>query len=517
MSKYSRVVVLSSLLFFGSVFTSANEVWAATVWSDISISGCPSKYVASTENELQAAKFDQTTLDAAIKNPNRKTLYTWMISIKSEGQLMPIFHARAGSLGSVMKKQGRITSSDFGSLVSAYKKMSKGNDLLQSPKVKKRMRKLLEDYERRSGERVDLSTISTTGFLADKDRMVVTAFTKPTAIAGTLLSGWSFISFHLVEGCLIYVNSFMGDKFYSEEEVLLYAATFKVTKAADFQKGFDAFQKGDYATAFKEFTPLAEQGKTDAQYNLGLMHYRGLGVPQDLKVALKWFTLAAEQGNYVHAQYNLGLMYYNGRGVSEDHKTALKWHTLAAKQGHATAQFIIGVMHEEGHVTPQDVKTAIKWLSLAGEQGYAPAQIRLGFLYSAGEDVPKNAKEAFKWYSLAAKQGRPDAMEVLGSVYSLGSGVKKNLKTAVYWYSLAAEKGNIASQTMLGLIFARGELDGQKDYIQAYMWLAVASSRDYKFAIKNRDFLRKTMSPKDVSVAERLARECIAKNYKRCG
>jgi hypothetical protein len=43
----------------------------------------------------------------------------------------------------------------------------------------------------------------------------------------------------------------------------------------------DASERGDYATALKEWTPLAEQGYADAQYNLGDMYRYGLGVPHD--------------------------------------------------------------------------------------------------------------------------------------------------------------------------------------------------------------------------------------------
>ena len=45
--------------------------------------------------------------------------------------------------------------------------------------------------------------------------------------------------------------------------------------AQDFQKGLEAAQSGDFATALKEWTPLAEGGDSVAQYNLGLMYYNG--------------------------------------------------------------------------------------------------------------------------------------------------------------------------------------------------------------------------------------------------
>lgn len=67
--------------------------------------------------------------------------------------------------------------------------------------------------------------------------------------------------------------------------------------SADFQKGFTAAQSGDYATALREWTPLAEQGDAIAQFNLGVMYETGQGVPQDYKTAVKWYRLAAKQGN----------------------------------------------------------------------------------------------------------------------------------------------------------------------------------------------------------------------------
>ena len=49
--------------------------------------------------------------------------------------------------------------------------------------------------------------------------------------------------------------------------------------SADLQKGRDAYKREDYATALKEWTPLAEQGDADAQYNLGFMYRIRFCVP----------------------------------------------------------------------------------------------------------------------------------------------------------------------------------------------------------------------------------------------
>ena len=46
---------------------------------------------------------------------------------------------------------------------------------------------------------------------------------------------------------------------------------------ADFQVGKEAFERGDNATALKEWLPLAQQGNPEAQTNLGFMYHEGPG------------------------------------------------------------------------------------------------------------------------------------------------------------------------------------------------------------------------------------------------
>jgi uncharacterized protein len=177
--------------------------------------------------------------------------------------------------------------------------------------------------------------------------------------------------------------------------------------SADLQKGYIAYQKGDLATALREWEPLAEQGNAAAQSLLGSLYANGAkGVPQDYKTAVKWYRLAAEQGDAI-AQNQLGKMYVNGRGVPQDYKTAVGWYRLAAAQGNAFAQ------------------------------------------------------------------------ADLASSYILGEGVIQDDVYAHMWANLSASNGN--------------EMGG-----------------------KMRDAVAKGMTTADISAAQKLARECVAKNYKGC-
>ena len=105
-----------------------------------------------------------------------------------------------------------------------------------------------------------------------------------------------------------------------------------VAIAADFDSAYSTYQSGNYEAAFKEMLPLAEQGNIDAQWYIGLMYDDGKGVPEDDKIAVKWYTKVADKGDR-WAQSVLGIMYDRGEGVPENDKTAVKWFTKAAEQG----------------------------------------------------------------------------------------------------------------------------------------------------------------------------------------
>ncbi len=64
---------------------------------------------------------------------------------------------------------------------------------------------------------------------------------------------------------------------------------------AGFDEGDAAYHRGDYATALREWRPLAEQGDASAQFNLGVMYENGQGVPQDYVQAHMWLNLAASR------------------------------------------------------------------------------------------------------------------------------------------------------------------------------------------------------------------------------
>jgi len=108
------------------------------------------------------------------------------------------------------------------------------------------------------------------------------------------------------------------------------------------EKTRKVFEEGGYRTVdnidamLEKDRRLAEMGDAQAQYNVGLFYFKGLGVGLDKAEGFKWYKLAAEQG-HADAQFNLGCAYVDGEGVSVNKVETVKWHRLAAAQGNACA------------------------------------------------------------------------------------------------------------------------------------------------------------------------------------
>ncbi len=138
--------------------------------------------------------------------------------------------------------------------------------------------------------------------------------------------------------------------------------------AGPLEDGQVAYDHEDYATSFRLWRPLAEQGNAGAQYNIGFMYYNGDGVATDYKEAKKWLRKAADQGD-TNAQYNLGVMYDNGVGVPMDLQEAEKWYRQSANVGNSKAQVNLGLMYAQGRGVKQSDVLAYMWFKIAAVSG----------------------------------------------------------------------------------------------------------------------------------------------------
>ncbi|KQM88592.1 hypothetical protein ASE67_02290 [Sphingomonas sp. Leaf23] len=152
----------------------------------------------------------------------------------------------------------------------------------------------------------------------------------------------------------------------------LAGAMLSVAAGADVKAGVDAWARGDWATAVREWQQPAAAGDADAQFNLGQAYKLGRGVKMDMAQAERWYALAAQQG-HAQAEDNYGLiLFQNGKRAD-----AVKWLEKSSQRGEARSQFVLGTMLFNGDAVPKDWRRAYALMTRASSAGLPQAAATL--------------------------------------------------------------------------------------------------------------------------------------------
>lgn len=111
------------------------------------------------------------------------------------------------------------------------------------------------------------------------------------------------------------------------------------------QQANDIYEPEDTDTmplAFALYMHAAELGHSEAQLQVALRYWRGLGVSQDSTLAENWYRKSADQG-YVEATLNLAELYETQNDIHHDAAKAREWYQKAAMQGDWRAEFKLGL------------------------------------------------------------------------------------------------------------------------------------------------------------------------------
>jgi len=141
---------------------------------------------------------------------------------------------------------------------------------------------------------------------------------------------------------LIYANNYdevkklvaKADKLYERKKYSEAISIYLDKSMAANQKGvtvvFPCFGQGDI--------PLKEFPR--AQFRIGECYSKGLGVEKDIKLAVKYYTSAAES-DFTRAQYKLGSCYFRGSGIRKNLDLAMAWLSKAASKGDDDAKLLL--------------------------------------------------------------------------------------------------------------------------------------------------------------------------------
>ena len=143
-------------------------------------------------------------------------------------------------------------------------------------------------------------------------------------------------------------------------------------------------EQKQYVDAVSVFKILAEQEVPEAQYNLSLLFFNGLGTPKNFRQALIWSWKAhLNEHETARTQVNKILDMITPdlqNAVAED---LILEFTNIAKTGNSEAALKLGITYTELLVEP-DYPTAYVWLSIAQAYGVEEAS---GLLMSTTEEL----------------------------------------------------------------------------------------------------------------------------------
>lgn len=137
---------------------------------------------------------------------------------------------------------------------------------------------------------------------------------------------------------------------------------------ADVKAGVDAWSRGDYAAAVREWEGPAAAGDPDAMFNLGQAYRLGRGVVANPARAEALYAAAAAAG-HLQAADTYGLMLFqDGR-----REAALPYIQDAARRGDPRSQYLLGIAHFNGDLVSKDWTRAYALLTLASGAGLEQA------------------------------------------------------------------------------------------------------------------------------------------------
>jgi TPR repeat protein len=183
-------------------------------------------------------------------------------------------------------------------------------------------------------------------------------------------------------------------------------------------------EKQDYVRALTLYLKASKLGDANSFDRRGQLRLAGLGLGRAPKLAFTLFSQGAALGD-PWAEFHLGQMYRRGVGLPSstlgakpqpDLAEALKWLRASAKQNNRMALYVLGKMAQAGEGQPADAQRAFLYFVVSAAHGYPPAFVALGRAHETGSGTQINLIHAYEAYSLAAERGDAEGKGALKSI-----------------------------------------------------------------------------------------------------
>jgi uncharacterized protein len=177
----------------------------------------------------------------------------------------------------------------------------------------------------------------------------------------------------------------------------------------------------------KALIEKADAGDVKAQFLVGSAYDTGKGAPRDGEKAMKYYLLAANQGD-AEAQNSVG----SGLQAEKKYSEALSWYQRAAENNHPLALNNLAYLYDLGLGVTQDRAKAFELYSRSANLGWAHAMWNVANMYGAGQVGPKDLVSACIWSFRAKKYATTDNAALLNQLNRVGPYLQKSLSPEEY-------------------------------------------------------------------------------------
>lgn len=170
-----------------------------------------------------------------------------------------------------------------------------------------------------------------------------------------------------------------------------------MTSEKKYEEIFALIEKGEFPSAVRELTALADNGDPKAEYFLGYMFYTGKGVERSHDIAVGFLKASAKKGFAPAIKLLAGITHKKDAPDAESVK-ALKEEADAGDQK-AAYKYAMLCMRGEG--VRRDKLTAIHYFTEAASKGHFLSMIALFDRFAIDADIEKQWSRAYHWFKQA--------------------------------------------------------------------------------------------------------------------
>ena len=257
------------------------------------------------------------------------------------------------------------------------------------------------------------------------------------------------------------------------------------------------------ASAFSDLESRAEQGDSDAQYQLASSILDRNPSFSDVQNALKWLRASMAQNN-PNAAFYLGYFYEHGKFVPQDYGRAFQNYEIATRVHYPPAENNLASLYQHGQGVRKNLVKAYELYLAAAQQGDPVAQYNLAAFCYSGISISRNSTDAVRWLRASADSGLAEAENNLAAFYVYGVSVQRDYNEAARLARLAVQKGLPAAATSLGFLYEHG-MGVPLDYVAAYAWYTRAIAAGDSSSNERRKQLAQIMTRKQLDEASALA------------